>query len=92
MRELMSKDFVKFVWEGTIAHPNHEDIIKDKLEKNKKLAGADEVKFAYATSSVLANPPVPIAVCRIEAHRIIPLTKTRRCEPRARFSGEQHPV
>ncbi|KAG5296713.1 hypothetical protein I7I48_05623 [Histoplasma ohiense] len=90
----MSKDFVKFVWEATIPHPNHEDIIKDKLEKNKKLAGADEVKFAYATSSVLANPHAPIAVCRIEAHLIIPLTKTktRRCEPRARFFGEQHPV
>ncbi|QSS52734.1 hypothetical protein I7I53_08462 [Histoplasma capsulatum var. duboisii H88] len=88
----MSKDFVKFVLEGTIAHPNYEDFVEDKRKKNKKLAGADEVKFAYATSSVLANPHVPIAVCRIEAHLIIPLTKTRRCEPRARFFGEQHPV
>ncbi|EER37135.1 conserved hypothetical protein [Histoplasma capsulatum var. duboisii H88] len=44
----MSKDFVKFVLEGTIAHPNYEDFVEDKRKKNKKLAGADEVKFAGA--------------------------------------------
>lgn len=51
-----AKALIKFVWDGTTAHPTYENIMKDKMKKNPKLAGADEVKFAYAPRSVFPYP------------------------------------
>ncbi|CAI7676160.1 unnamed protein product [Penicillium palitans] len=45
----------EFIWEGTKSHPEYEDLLKEKMKKNRKLSGADKVEFAFVTPKVLSN-------------------------------------
>ncbi|KGO64959.1 hypothetical protein PITC_041780 [Penicillium italicum] len=41
-----ARAFLEIIWEGTQSHREYEDLLKEKMKKNRKLSGADKVKFA----------------------------------------------
>lgn len=41
-----ARALLEVIWAGTKSHPTYEESLKKKMSKNRKLSGADKVKFA----------------------------------------------
>lgn len=50
-----ARALLEIIWEGTKSHPKYEDLLKEKMKKNRKLSGADKVKFACVTQLQCSN-------------------------------------
>ena len=83
-----AKALIKFIWEGTVAHPNYEKIAENKMKKNPKLIGARRGQVCVCAPTT-APYSMLHSLTQTEANLINPI-RTRRCAPRARFSGARH--
>jgi hypothetical protein len=41
-----ARAFLQFIWKGTSPDPEYENMLKEKISKNSKLAGADKIEIA----------------------------------------------
>jgi hypothetical protein len=46
-----ARTLLQFLWKGTTADPEYENMLKEKLSRNAKLVEADKVEIAWALRS-----------------------------------------